>query len=65
MTLKGHELWNHLEKEARRKFKKDDTWELRAVEIIDDEIARVTLRPLGMGAEETGLVVYKQEVKNG
>jgi len=58
MSLTGRDLWNCIEQKAREKLGKDYTWELRAVNIVDNEIAGVTLRK---GNEKVrGLVVYKE-----
>ena len=59
--MKGKVLWDYIEQEARKKFDKNEDWKLVMVDIIDDEIARVTLRFKGVvpcDKSVTGLVIY-------
>lgn len=55
--MKGKDLWNYLEAEAKRKFKLNSLYKLRAVEIVDEEIAKVTLEDVS-GIKKSGLVYY-------
>ncbi len=56
--MKGRVLWDYIEERARIKLGKDSSWELRAAEILDKEIARATLRQEFSKGEATCLVVY-------
>lgn len=42
--LSGKDLWDEIERRAKKKFKLDDSFELRAVDLIDNEIAYVRLK---------------------
>ncbi|MBO8160661.1 MAG: hypothetical protein H0Z24_03410 [Thermosipho sp. (in: Bacteria)] len=55
--LNGKELWDFIEKKAQKKYGKDESWKLVDVNLLDDEIAKVTL----MNGKEKlkGMVVYQ------
>lgn len=59
--MKGRVLWDYIEEQARKKLSVDSSWELRAVEIIDNEIAEARLRHDFSRRTETCLVVYTQK----
>lgn len=59
--MKGRVLWDYIEEQARRKLNKGNTWELRVVELLDNEIAKATLRnPMTLDTADC-LVVYAKE----
>jgi|LSQX01.2.fsa_nt_gb hypothetical protein len=60
--MKGKILWDHIEREARRKLGKGDDWELIRVEIFDEEIAKVGIRhPAMKNNVLTGLIIYARK----
>jgi hypothetical protein len=42
--MEGNKLFNYIEQQARIKYNKNEEWKLRKVDLVDNEIAKITLR---------------------
>jgi hypothetical protein len=54
--MEGNKLFNYIEQQARIKYNKNEEWKLRKVDLIDNEIAKITLKK--DKEKINGMVIY-------